>query len=56
MIPQLDYAFYVWTSYGLFAVIMAWQYIQPRLRRKRILAELREEQAMQTGDYDDADT
>ncbi|WP_376690711.1 heme exporter protein CcmD [Wenzhouxiangella sp. EGI_FJ10409] len=55
MIPQLDYAFYVWTSYGLFAVIMAWQFIQPRLRRRRILAELREEYALQLGNYDDPD-
>jgi len=54
MIPQLDYAFYVWTSYGLFAVIMAWQFIQPRVRRRRILAELREEQALQTGKYHDS--
>ncbi len=55
MIPQLDYAFYVWTSYGLFAVIMAWQFLQPRLRRRRILAELREENALQSGNYDDPD-
>lgn len=55
MIPQLDYAFYVWSSYGLFAVIMAWQFIQPRVRRRRIIAELREELAMQTGKYDDPD-
>ncbi|MEE4304153.1 MAG: heme exporter protein CcmD [Wenzhouxiangella sp.] len=55
MIPQLDYAFYVWSSYGLFAVIMAWQFIQPRVRRRRIIAELQEELAMQTGKYDDPD-
>ena len=55
MIPQLDYAFYVWTSYGLFAVIMVWQFLQPRLRRRRILAELREENALQSGKYDDPD-
>jgi len=55
MIPQLDYAFYVWTSYGLFTLIVAWQFTQPRLRRKRILAELREELALQSGGYDDAD-
>ncbi|RFF32041.1 heme exporter protein CcmD [Wenzhouxiangella sediminis] len=55
MIPQLDYAFYVWSSYGLFAAIMAWQFIQPRVRRRRIIAELREELAMQTGNYDDPD-
>lgn len=53
MIPQLDYAFYVWTSYGLFAVVMAWQFIQPLARRRRILSELQEEFALQTGNYDD---
>ncbi|NBD96059.1 MAG: heme exporter protein CcmD [Gammaproteobacteria bacterium] len=53
MIPQLDYAFYVWTSYGLFAVVVAWQFLQPRLRRRRIVAELREEIALKTGNYDD---
>jgi heme exporter protein CcmD len=56
MIPDLDYAFYVWTSYGLFALIMAWQFLQPRLRRRQILAELREERALRTGGYDDADS
>lgn len=55
MIPQLDYAFYVWTSYGLFAVIMGWQFVQPRVRSRRLVAELREEQAMQTGNYNDTD-
>lgn len=53
MIPQFDYAFYVWTSYGLFAAVMAWQFIQPRLRRRRILAELNEELALTRGSYDD---
>lgn len=53
MIPQLDYAFYVWTSYALFALVMAWQFIQPRLRRQRIQAELREEQALINGGHHD---
>jgi len=51
MIPELDYAFYVWTSYGVFAVTVLWQFIQPRLRRRRLLAELHEEQALTHG-YD----
>lgn len=41
MIPELDYAGYVWASYGAFAVILAWQVLQPLVRRRRILAELR---------------
>ncbi|MFW5926501.1 MAG: heme exporter protein CcmD [Wenzhouxiangella sp.] len=54
MIPELDYAGYVWSSYGLFAVVMIWQFIQPRLRRRRIEAEIREERALEMGDYDDS--
>jgi heme exporter protein CcmD len=53
MIPELDYAFYVWTSYGVFAVVVAWQVLQPLMRRRRILAEIREEQALRSGEYDD---
>lgn len=53
MIPTLDYAFYVWTSYGLFAVVIGWQIVQPLMRRQRILAELREEAALKSGEYDD---
>lgn len=53
MIPQFDYAFYVWTSYGLFAVVMTWQFFQPRIRRRKILAELKEQQALKTGGYRD---
>ncbi|NEZ03611.1 heme exporter protein CcmD [Wenzhouxiangella sp. XN201] len=53
MIPELDYAFYVWSSYALFAVVIGWQFLQPLLRRRRILAELREELALKTGKYDD---
>jgi len=52
MIPDFEYAFYVWTSYGIFAVVIAWQFIQPRLRKRRIEAEVREERALQTGSYE----
>jgi heme exporter protein CcmD len=54
MIPEFEYAAYVWTSYGIFAVVIAWQFLQPQLRKRRIEAEVREERAMQTGSYDDA--
>ena len=56
MIPQFDYAFYLWTSYAVFAVVIGWQVIQPRLRRRRILAELREEMALTAGGYDDTNS
>jgi heme exporter protein CcmD len=53
MIPEFGYAFYIWTSYGVFAAVIAWQIIQPLMRRQRIFAELREEAALRSGDYDD---
>lgn len=55
MIPEFEYAPYVWTSYGLFAAAIVWQFLQPRLRRRRLLAELQEEMALRKGKYDDAD-
>lgn len=54
MIPDLDYAFYVWASYGAFALVMAWQILQPALRRRRVLAEIREAEAARSGHYDSA--
>ncbi|TVQ30828.1 MAG: heme exporter protein CcmD [Wenzhouxiangella sp.] len=56
MIPQFEYAFYVWTSYAIFAFVIGWQIVQPVVRRRRILAELREELALETGAYNDPDS
>ncbi len=56
MIPDFEYGFYVWTSYAVFALVIGWQIIQPLARRRRILAELREELALETGEYDDPDS
>lgn len=53
MIPEFEYAPYVWTSYGIFAMIMAWQVMQPILKRRRLESELREEQALEKGEYAD---
>jgi heme exporter protein CcmD len=53
MIPQFEFAAFVWTSYGIFAIIVAWQILQPILRRKRLEAEIREELALAQGDYSD---
>ncbi len=52
MIPDFEYAFYLWTSYGIFAAVIAWQFVQPRLRKRRIEAEVLEERALQTGSYE----
>ena len=35
------YAFYVWSSYGLVALVMAWVFISPILTKKSIIKELR---------------
>lgn len=51
MIPELEYAPYVWTSYGIFAIIVAWQVIQPVMKRRRLRAEIEEELALAQGEY-----
>ncbi len=33
------HGFYVWLSYGLTAVVVAWNVVQPMLRRRRLLKE-----------------
>ncbi|MDK2777918.1 MAG: heme exporter protein CcmD [Pseudomonadota bacterium] len=33
------HGFYVWLSYGLTAVVVAWNVVQPVLRRRRLLKE-----------------
>ncbi len=35
------YAVYVWSAYGIFAVLMAANLIQPRLARRKFLRQLR---------------
>jgi len=35
------YAFYVWTSYGISAVLLGWVFISPVFTRKGIIKELR---------------
>ena len=49
MIPDFEYANFVWSSYLVFAIVVAWQVLQPLLRRRRIkkqlLEQLEEQQA-----------
>ena len=45
MIPELTHASYVWASYAIFAVIVAWQFIQPLIRRKRLTDAIFEAEA-----------
>jgi heme exporter protein CcmD len=52
MIPEFEYAAYVWSSYAIFTVVIAWQAAVPFFRKRRMLAELREEQALRSGRYD----
>ena len=35
------YAFYVWTSWGLTALVLLWQYIQPKRRRRKLINEIK---------------
>jgi heme exporter protein D len=35
------YAMYIWPSYAVFFVVLAIDAIAPRVRRKRVLAEIR---------------
>ena len=37
------YAFYVWTSFGIAAVIYAWNAVAPRLQRRDIEKRLSED-------------
>ena len=53
MIPQFEFAVFVWTSYAIFAIIVVWQILQPILRRRRLEAEIREELALSRGEYND---
>lgn len=53
MIPQFEFAAFVWTSYAIFAIIVVWQILQPILRRRRLEAEIREELALSRGEYND---
>ena len=43
MIPELNYAPFVWSSYGVFAVVCAWQFLAPLVRRRRLLRQIREQ-------------
>ena len=35
------YAFFVWSSYGISAVVLAWIFISPIFNKKNIIKELR---------------
>ena len=39
------YAFYVWTSWGLTAAVLLWQYVQPKRRNAKIRQQLKRQQA-----------
>ncbi|MEM7054239.1 MAG: heme exporter protein CcmD [Pseudomonadota bacterium] len=43
MIPDFEYAAFVWSSYLVFALVMTWQVVQPMLRRRRIKKQLLEQ-------------
>ena len=41
------YAFYVWSAWGLTAVVLLWQFTQPRLRNAKLRRELKRLHARQ---------
>ena len=41
MIDMGKYGVYIWASYALFAAMLAWDALVPRLRTRRVLRELR---------------
>ena len=43
MIPELNYAAFVWSSYGVFAAVCAWQFLSPMIRRRRLVRQIREQ-------------
>lgn len=43
MLPEYTHPVHVWSSYAIFAVIVLWQYLQPRWRRRRLLREIRQQ-------------
>ncbi len=45
MIPEITHAQYVWTSYAIFALIVGWQFVQPLVRRKRLVTNMIEAEA-----------
>ncbi len=34
------YAFYIWVSYAVVAVVLGYHYVAPLVRRRRLLAEI----------------
>ena len=39
-----NYGYYVWSSYALFALMLAWDLLLPRLRMRRVLREIAQRQ------------
>ena len=44
MIDMGKYGVYVWSSYALFAAMLAWDALVPRLRERRALREVKRRQ------------
>jgi heme exporter protein CcmD len=43
MIPDFNYAPFVWSSYLIAALVIAWQMVQPWLKHRQVQNELRED-------------
>lgn len=40
LIGMGKYGVYVWSSYALFAAVLAWDLVAPRLRARRVLRDI----------------
>ncbi|MBT8114227.1 MAG: heme exporter protein CcmD [Arenicella sp.] len=49
------YAFYVWSAWGLTALVLLWQFIQPKRRNAKIRRLLKRQLARQQSLNDDTD-
>ncbi|MEM1080075.1 MAG: heme exporter protein CcmD [Pseudomonadota bacterium] len=43
MIPNFEYAAFVWSSYLIFSLVIAWQFLQPWFKRKQLARQIAEQ-------------
>lgn len=52
MIPEFSYASYVWSSYAIAAAVVLWQATIPAVKHRKLIAQIREDHALNDGDVD----
>lgn len=51
MIPDFNYAEYVWSSYAIAAAVIIWQAIQPIQRYRKIVSQIKEDHLMRSEEH-----